>query len=290
MPIITVSRGAYCPGEEVAEKVAAKLGFECVSREVLIEASQEFNVPEIRLLRAFRDAPSILDRFTYGKERYLAFIQVALLEHFQKDNVVYHGLAGHYFVKGVSHVLKVRVMGNKEDRVKLVMHREEVFEQAAAAMQGLSGQGLTLPKKHRRISKDEALRILEDSDEARRKWGLHLYDIDTQDPSLYDLVIRISKLSVDDAAEVIGFAAGLNCFQATAESQRTMDDLLLAARVKASLIEHNPRVNVTARGGSVYVGLEGASSREQGEIEDAIGQIPGVKKTEVHSSPMMTPD
>ena len=67
-------------------------------------------------------------------------------------------------------------------------------------------------------------------------------------------------------------------------------DLLLAARVKASLIERHPRVNVAAEGNSVYIGLEGASSREEREIEDTVGQIPGVEKTEVHSSPFMTPD
>ena len=109
MSVITISGGSHSYGKEVAEKLAQKLGYECLSRDVLIEASKEFNVPEVKLLRAIRDAPSILDRFTYGKERYIAYFQTALLEHFQKDNTVYHGLAGHFFVKSVAHVLKVRI-------------------------------------------------------------------------------------------------------------------------------------------------------------------------------------
>lgn len=290
MSIITISRGAYSRGEEIAEKVAQKLGFECVSREVLVEASEEFNVPEIKLLRAFRDAPSIFDRFTFGKEKYNSYIQTALLEHFQRDNVVYHGLAGHYFIGGVSHVLKVRIIDRMEGRVEQVMHREAVFDQAAAAMKGLVKQGLTLPGSHRGISKERALHILEESDEARRQWGLYLYGIDTTDSSIYDLVIHINKLSAVDAAEVICFAAGLSHFQATPQSQQTMDDLLLAARVKASLIERYPRVNVTANEGSVYVGLEGASSSQEQEIRDTLGHIQGVKEIDVYSQPFVTPD
>ncbi len=290
MSVITISRGSYSRGQEVAEKVAQKLGFECLSREVLVEASEEFNVPEIKLLRAFRDAPSIFDRFTFGKEKYNSYIQTTLLEHFQRDNVAYHGLAGHYFVRGVSHVLKVRIVDKMEERVELVMQREAVFEQAASAMKGLVRQGLTLPGSHRGISKERALHILEETDEARRQWGLYLYGIDTTDSSIYDLVIHINKLSADDAAEVICFTAGLSPFHTTAQSQQAMDDLLLAARVKASLIERHPRVNVTANEGSVYVGLEGASPSQEQEIRDVVGQIQGVNEIDVHSHPFMTPD
>ena len=67
MTIITISRGSYSKGKEIAEKTAQKLGYECVSRDVLLEASEHFNIPEIRLIRALHDAPSILERFTYAR-------------------------------------------------------------------------------------------------------------------------------------------------------------------------------------------------------------------------------
>ena len=91
MPIITISRGSYSRGKEVAEKLAQKLGYDILSRDILIEASEKFNIPEIKLVRAIHDAPSVLERFTYGKERYVAYIRATLLKHVQKDNVVYHG-------------------------------------------------------------------------------------------------------------------------------------------------------------------------------------------------------
>jgi cytidylate kinase len=290
MPIVTISRESYTQAKEVAEKAAEKLGFECVSRRVLIEASEEFNVPEVKLLQALRDAPFVLDRFTFGKERYTAYIQAALLQRLQSDNVVYHGLAGHHLVKGISHVLKVRIIGNVEDRVKIVMRRAEVFEQAAVAMKGISLPGFSRPGATRPISKEKALQVIEESEEARRKWGLHLYGVDTHDPGLYDLVIHINKLSVDDAADLICRAASRDRFRATSESQQAMDDLFLAAHIKAKLVGRHPRIAVTANAGAIYASLEGGSSSETEAIRKDIAQMPGVEKVDVNAYPFVTPD
>ncbi len=68
MAIITISRGSYSKGQQIAEKVAKTLGYQCISREVLLEASKEFNIPEVKLVRVIDDAPSILGRFAYGKK------------------------------------------------------------------------------------------------------------------------------------------------------------------------------------------------------------------------------
>ena len=163
MAIITISRGSYSKGKEVAEKVAMKLGYQCLAREVLLEASKEFNIPQIKLARAIHDAPSIFERFSYGKDKFIAYFQSALLKCVQQDNVVYHGLAGHFFLKEIGHVLKVRIITDMEDRIKLEMERQ-------------------------RISREEALAVLKRDDSERRKWSQHLYGIDTADPILYDLV------------------------------------------------------------------------------------------------------
>ena len=64
MSIVTISRGSYSKGKEVAENVAQRLGYECIARDAIIDASKEFNIPEIKLIRAIHDAPSILERQT----------------------------------------------------------------------------------------------------------------------------------------------------------------------------------------------------------------------------------
>lgn len=261
MSIITISRGSFSKGKEVAEKVAQKLGYECISREIILEDSEEFHIPEIKLIRAIHDAPSILNSFHYGKERYITYVRAALLKHFHRDNIVYHGLAGHFFVEGISHVLKVRIIADMEDRVRLEMEREG-------------------------ITRAEALRILKKDDAERRKWSQHLYAIDTSDSRLYDLVIHIHKITIDDAVHIICYTAGLEDFQTTPESKKAMDDLVLSAEVKTALMDTAHDIEVSARNGVVFVKSEAPLLQQEPlthEVEKIVKTIPGVKeiKTDV---------
>ena len=101
--------------------------------------------------------------------------------------MVYHGLAGHFFLKDISHVLKVRIIANMEDRIKNEMEREGISDRQAA-------------------------NILKHDDDERRKWSKHLYGIDTWDPYLYDLVIHIRKIKIDHAVDIICNTAKLENF------------------------------------------------------------------------------
>ncbi len=263
MSIITISRGSYSRGREIAEKVAEKLGYECIGRDTLIEASEQFNIPEIKLIRAIRDAPSILERFGYGKEKYIAYIQAALLRRVKEDNVVYHGLAGHFFLEGISHVLKVRISSDMEDRIALEMER-------------------------RNIPREEAQRILKNDDEQRRKWSRHLYGIDTADLSLYDLVLHIKTITPDDAVDIVCHTVGLPHFQTTAQSQEALEDHLLASEVKAFLVGIKPNIDVSARDGVVLVNTKMHVPHEDNLVHSIreIGEsIPGVKKVGVNVHP-----
>jgi cytidylate kinase len=263
MAVITISRGSYSYGKAIAERVASRLGYRCIARDVLLEASDEFNIDEVKLIRALHDAPSILDRFARGRERYIAYIRTAVLRHLRKDNVVYHGLAGHFFVDGVSHVLKVRIIADMDERVLLEMKRNSV-------------------------SWEEAARVLRNDDEERRKWSRHLYGIDTWDASLYDLVIHTRKISIDDAAEIISNTVALEQFRTTPESQRLMDDLALAAEVTSLLVESYPNAVVTAQNGATTVRVPTSGMNEAKvthEITDIAGRIAGVSDVSVDTVP-----
>ncbi len=261
MSIITISRGSYSRGKEVAEKVARKLGYECLARDVVVEAARDFNIPEIRLIRAIHDAPSILDKFMYGREKYIAYVQQALLHHFRKDNVVYHGLAGHFFVRDIPHVLKVRILAEMEDRVKLEMER----------------QGITAR---------EARRLLESDDIQRKRWSQNLYGIDTWDPRLYDVVLHIKKISVDDAVDIICHTVQLDDFRTTPESQKKMESLAIAADIKAALVELKPDIEVRGEAGIFHVTTTVPESIEielVDKIEKIASGIPGVREIKVHT-------
>lgn len=264
MSIVTISRGSYSRGKETAEKLAAVLGYECLSREILLEASTEFNIPEIKLVRALHDAPGVLERFTHGKERYLCYLRSALLNRVVSDDVVYHGLAGHYFLRDVPHVLKVRILADMEDRVREEMARENV-------------------------PCEEARSVLKKDDEERRKWGVQVYGVDTWDPTLYDIVLHIGRITVDDAVDLLRTAVRRPAFQRTAASQKILNDLALAARVRGNLITLAPRIDVRADDGLVVVTAPSLPTpRAAEEIRRLAGAVEGVQAVRVNA-PSETP-
>ncbi len=263
MGVITISRGSYSYGKEIAEKLSEKLGYGCISREILIKASEKFNLPEVKLIRAIHDAPSIFDRFTYGKEKFICYVRETLLRYAQKDNVIYHGLAGHFFVKNIPNVLKVRILANTEDRVKEEMEREN-------------------------ISEEDARNIIMKDDEERRKWSMFLYGLDTHDPNLYDVVLHIDSMNVDDAVEILYHIANRSCFQPTAESKKIVNDIVLSARVNCTIINDFPKAIVKSKDGAVYVSIEAPLAQEgktTDQIKDMLKDIEGIKEVDVHLVP-----
>jgi cytidylate kinase len=266
MALITISQRSYSQGEEIAKKVAKKLGYECISRDVVIDASKEFNIPETKLDQAIHDAPSIMDRFTYAKERYLAYLQVALLEHFQKNNVVYHGLEGHFFLSGVSHLLKVLIITDMDDRIQLKIERKK-------------------------ISRRLAERTLKNDDEERSKWSKYLYHIDTWNPDLYDLVLHTRKVTVDDAVDILCHTVGLEHFRTTPESQKKIKDLLVAARIKVALVDIKPDIEVTANNGTISIETTSNLLQEEElsyKMKKAAKTIVSDKKIEITIHPLVT--
>lgn len=263
MSIITISRGSYSKGKEIAEKVADRLGYTCISREILIKASEEFNIPEIKLAQSLREGPSIWERLTYRKERFMAYIQHSLLEYAVKDNLVYHGLAGHFILRDISNVLKVRIIADLEDRLRLKMEREG-------------------------LSREAALAGLEDDDYERRRWSQHLWGHDPSDPRLYDMMFHVSDLTTNDVAQLIYDAVHLDHFKTTDESRARLADRRLAARVVVELVDTFPDARATAKDGIVTVDIHAPIVQEPTIVTEVVklaSPIEGVTEVRVHIIP-----
>lgn len=228
MAIITISRGCYSHGKEIAQRTAQKLGYECVSREILIEASRFFNIPERKLLQSIHDAPTILERITHGKEKYLSYIEAAIFEHVRKGETVYHGHAGHLLLRGFPKVLKVRIIADMETRISMLM-------------------------AEKKCSYNEAAEYIEKDDEERINWTKYLYKKDVSHPELYDIVIKIGGITIDDAADIIVDAAKNETFQLDADALRKIDDLAIESHLKALLTDVCEADEIKSNNGWVHV-------------------------------------
>ena len=200
MSVIIISKGSYSHGGEVAERVSRKLNYDCFSRDILIDISKKFNISELRLIRAVEDAPSFLEKYTFGREKYIAYIRAEILDNLAKDNMVYHGFAGHFFVGDVSHVLKVRITADMELRLERMMQREGV-------------------------SREKAEWLVNQVDEERKRWSVKLYGMDTWDCRLYDMAINIGKITIDHAVDLICQTVRQTAFQTTPKSKARIEKM-----------------------------------------------------------------
>ena len=257
MGIIAVSRGSYSQGKEVAERVAARLNYKIISREDLISsASKEFNIPEVKLLHAIKDAPSFWDRITYFKDRYILYIETAFLNLVMQDNVVYHGFAGHFFLRNIPHVLKVRINAAMDIRAKFVMQRDK-------------------------LDREEAIKTIKKLDEARKKWSERFYGINTFDPDLYDMVLKVAQMNADEISSIICNAISLEAFIPTPETFKMIEERITSTKIKTALMKIKPDIEVAYREGVVTVKaslpMEANQTRFMEQVKKVCSDIPGVK-------------
>jgi cytidylate kinase len=260
MTIVTISRGSYSMGKIVAEKAALRLGYECISREILLEASDKYNIPETKLVNAIIDTPSFLNRFTHDQENFISYIQSALTRRLSRDNIVYHGLAGHVFLKNVSHVLKVCIVASVETRVANLMAAENVSEQ-------------------------QATHWITKVDKERQKWTQQLYGVDPWDPLLYDIILKIDRFEVDDVVEHIYMSAKLPRFMATDDSNTAIEDLATACDIKAELVSQYPGIKVSNHNGNVIIYAKGGDHnlrKLQVRTDSLKTKIKGINNLEIH--------
>jgi cytidylate kinase len=246
MSIITISRGTASGGQALAERVAAKLGWPCLSNEVIVEAAKRYNVPEPELVKAFEKAPTFWEKLTASRRVYLTFVQAAMCEYAEQGNLVYHGHAGHELLPGISHVLKVRLVAPLEYRIRAVIERNP------------------------RLDRKGAMRYITQVDDERASRMRYLFDVDWRDPYQYDLVLSLDKLTVDTACDLVTQAVQWEQFQPTEASQRVLHNLALSSRIRAALDTH-PQVSPHDIGVDVEDGVVTVSGTLP--TDDAIRQV-----------------
>ena len=264
MAVITISRGTFSGGKMLAECLGDKLGYRCIDRDVIVQRAAAYGVPEADLVDALAKPPSFWDRFRHRRYVYLTLIQAALTEEVQQGKAVYHGNAGHLLLRGVSHVLRTRIIATMAHRVRTVQDRLK-------------------------LSEADALDHVQRMDQDRQKWTHYLYGVDWADPSLYDLVVNLASIDIPGACDLVSAAASLRCFDETPESQAAMDNLVLASRVRTALAlapgTSELEVAVVAHGGAVTIRGRLSPGVHFTAVESTVRAVPGVESVRLEVAP-----
>jgi len=206
--VIAISRGTFSGGEALATGVAERLAYRCVSREVLLEAAWGYGVPVDKVASAMEKRPPLWERLIGKRTAYFTFVRAALCDQALEGRLVYHGYLGHLVLPGVSHALRVRAIADMEYRIQAAM-------------------------RHQGLDRKDAVAHIDRVDKERRQWTRSVYDVDWDDPALFDVVLNLSRMSVATACEMVVRLTEREEFQPTAASMKVLRDLVLGNRVAA---------------------------------------------------------
>lgn len=178
MAAITISRQMGSLGCQIAEEVAERLGFRRVWREIINQAALRVGAPETALaaideLGLLGLKPAAADLAAYHRA-----VKQIMMELAEAGSVVIVGRAGQAILRGRADILHVRLVAPLALRVERIMTEESLGREAAQA-------------------------LVERSDRSRKQYLKQYYQIDVDDPGLYDLVVSTGRLSNYAAADII---------------------------------------------------------------------------------------
>jgi cytidylate kinase len=256
MQIICISRGSYGFSSKLAEQLAEKLGYACISRESLTDKATDAGIPVGKIeIDVLKNKP-ITEERGINVDLFKSFVTAELCALSQKKGVVYHGRAGHLVLPGLSNVLRIRAIAEPENRIEMAMSK------------------LNLDRK-------KAKQYIEQTDDDIRRWVRILYNEDWEDPSLYDLTVNAHHMSTESASHFLLEVAQLPEFQPTPASIQNLSDLLLAARCRLAIgmneTTRQAKVTVKAEKGNVSVTYLPRQSQEAKAIPKVLESVPGVR-------------
>jgi cytidylate kinase len=212
--VITISREYGSGGGEVGRRVAQILSYDYVDKELITEVARMANVPEsevekldekgedpiIYFLKELFDEDEPQTVFQYPNEhkgnselkiqkkesesnifdrdKQLKLFESVIESVWERGNAVIIGRKANIILADKPDTLRVRVIAPLEKRLERIMRIEN-------------------------LSRTDALNLIRETDGHRERYAKQYYDIDWDDPELYDIVINTERLTVEDAAYLI---------------------------------------------------------------------------------------
>lgn len=178
MAIVTISRQIGSGGDEVAARLAEELRFTLVDHTLLV---QLLNAQDVS-----KSDVDMLDEEECGEARqqreqdrvYVDLVPALIADLASKKDLVMLGRGGQCIFRGCPNALKVRVVAGAKERARRLMAERGIEEQFAA-------------------------RLVEESDEARRRFIRYHYGEDVDDAVHYDLVVNADRLSVGTVTRLV---------------------------------------------------------------------------------------
>jgi len=177
MAVITVSAEPGTPGEEMAARIAGHLGFSLVDKARLAQLSGEMDLDEARLQKVDK-AISEQGEIDAETEACVRLLQDLIAQLAEEQDLVIIGRSSQGLFRDCQGTLHVRVIAPRQFRVRQV-------------------------RAHERLSERGAKRLIKGLEIERARYLRLLYHLNPADPNLYDLTLRMDRLSIEQAIKLV---------------------------------------------------------------------------------------
>ena len=189
LPMITISRQYGTNGHEIAEKLAEKLGIPFYDKDLITIASQESRIDERAFEKAEETATTAWgyalsnrsNRSLYGMplNDQLFMVQASVIRTVADQGpALFVGRCADYVLDGYKEAINIFLQASVESRLQTVMERDRLTAREAEA-------------RIKRLDKSRATYYNYYTD---RKWS---------DLENYDIVLSVTHLTPDEAAELL---------------------------------------------------------------------------------------
>ncbi len=178
--VITISRQYGAGTSEVARMLSSRLGYRVIEEELLSMAAQRSGLDVAKIERVYEQRPSFQDLRVYKEqsEKYITAVDETLNELASGGNVIIVGRGANLALLTHRNVFNLRLVADFAIRVKRVMEREKAPEA-------------------------DIRRRITEMDYAREAYYRYLYNVMPDDPSIYDMVLNTSRVTLEEAAAMI---------------------------------------------------------------------------------------
>ena len=261
MPIIAMTQEMGSLAKDVAIELAASMNLSVMRHEVVDHLAGKLHVSTSVISRLREGKATLIERVKNDKDRFALYSAEEVFTQADQGNVVIRGWGATCLLRPVPHVVCVRITRSMNKRVEWLMNHLETDD--------------------REFAESEIRR----SDDAHASRMQQQFGVTWGDPVLYDVVLNTDRLSVHSCVEQIRALTLRPEFQETEESRKLLNNMTLAARVRAKLkdTEATAEINITVEAENGHIKLRGIviNEREKSEVEKVATEVKGV--TSVHN-------
>lgn len=264
MTIVAITREMGTLGKDVATGLGRALDLPVIYHEVIDHLADRMRVRRSHVIRLLDGSAGLLERLTADKTSMAIFSADEIFDLAMKNGgAIIRGWGATHLLRDVPNAVCVRVCAPMELRKERMMERLDTDDVAAVT---------------------EEIRA---NDEAHTAIMKRHFGLNWTEPEHYDLVLNTQRVAIDDCVEeVLGLVRSPE-FADSDDAHRQLEDLALAARVKAALRRapetRSCKLEVSCEKGDVtLIGDPSATEAKLAAVEVAV-TVPGVKDIHVRT-------